>query len=99
MLPQPSLSFTIPSVYDGTKLDCRLFHPPSLGDPSQPGRPWTGDIALVAHPYAPLGGSFDDPIVDVIAGTLLQLGCLVATFNFRSVYTLYVVVPPLTCAF
>ncbi|RWA07994.1 hypothetical protein EKO27_g7109 [Xylaria grammica] len=83
MLPRPSLSFTLPSISDDTRLDCRLYHPPSLRDPSHPGEPWSGHAAVVAHPYAPLGGCFDDPIVDVAAGTLLHLGFLVATFNFR----------------
>ncbi|KAI1115657.1 Alpha/Beta hydrolase protein [Nemania sp. NC0429] len=83
MLPRPCLSFTLPSIYDDTKLDCRLYHPPCLRDPSHPGAPWSGHAAVVAHPYAPMGGCFDDPIVDLTAGTLLQLGFLVATFNFR----------------
>ncbi|KAI1152295.1 Alpha/Beta hydrolase protein [Nemania diffusa] len=83
MLPRPCLSFTLPSVYDDTKLDCRVYHPPCLRSPSRSGAPWPGHAAVVAHPYAPLGGCFDDPIVDIAAGTLLQLGFLVATFNFR----------------
>ncbi|KAI1167091.1 Alpha/Beta hydrolase protein [Nemania serpens] len=83
MLPRPCLSFTLPSIYDNTKLDCRLYHPPCLRDPSHSGAPWSGHAAVVAHPYAPLGGCFDDPIVDLAAGTLLQLGFLVTTFNFR----------------
>ncbi|KAI0108975.1 Alpha/Beta hydrolase protein [Nemania sp. FL0031] len=84
MLPRPCLSFTLPSVYDDTKLDCRVYHPLYLREPSHPDAlPWAGHAAVVAHPYAPLGGSFDDPVVDVAAGTLLQLGFLVATFNFR----------------
>ncbi|KAF4479172.1 hypothetical protein CGGC5_v011766 [Colletotrichum fructicola Nara gc5] len=37
----------------------------------------------MAHPYAPLGGCYDDPIVDIVAGTLLRHGFLVGTFNFR----------------
>lgn len=85
MLPRPCLSFTLPSIYDDTKLDCRLYHPLCLRDPSHSETPWSGHAAVVAHPYAPLGGCFDDPIVDLAAGTLLQLGFLVATFNFRSV--------------
>lgn len=98
MLPRPSLSFTLPSIYDSAKLDCRVYHPPSLCDPSHAGVPWSGHAAVVAHPYAPLGGCFDDPIVDVTAGTLLQLGFLVATFNFRSVPPVRAAMPPLTCA-
>ncbi|KAI1355523.1 Alpha/Beta hydrolase protein [Xylaria sp. FL0043] len=77
MLPRPSLSFTLPSIYDGTQLECRVYHPQSCGVP------WSGHAAVIAHPYAPLGGCFDDPIVDVAAGTILQLGFLAATFNFR----------------
>ncbi|KAI0434908.1 Alpha/Beta hydrolase protein [Xylaria sp. FL1042] len=83
MLPRPSLSFTLPSIYDGTKLDCRVYHPPSFHNSSYRGGPWVGHAAVIAHPYAPLGGCFDDPIVDVTAGTILQLEFLVATFNFR----------------
>lgn len=85
MLPPPCLSFTLPSIHDDTKLDCRVYHPPCLLNSSHYDSPWRGHAAAVAHPYAPLGGCFDDPIVDIAAGTLLQLGFLVATFNFRSV--------------
>ncbi|KAI1174445.1 Alpha/Beta hydrolase protein [Nemania sp. FL0916] len=103
MLPRPCLSFTLPSTHDGTKLDCRVYHPPCLLSPSrspptsssgtgtgtiehagrETGISWAGHAAVIAHPYAPLGGSFDDPIVDVAGATLLQLGFVVATFNFR----------------
>ncbi|KAK7987119.1 hypothetical protein PG996_006279 [Apiospora saccharicola] len=96
MFLKPTLSFTIPSVHDGHKLDCRVFHPASLLTPpsqSQPSEdnddassappPWGRHIAIVAHPYAPLGGSYDDPIVDVISGILVQAGFVVVTFNFR----------------
>ncbi|KAK7994431.1 hypothetical protein PG991_016019 [Apiospora marii] len=93
MFLKPTLSFTIPSVHDGHKLDCRVFHPPSLLAPpssqqsgdedASSAPPWGRHIAIVAHPYAPLGGSYDDPIVDVIGGILVQAGFVVATFNFR----------------
>jgi hypothetical protein len=82
MLPEPTLTFTLPSVHDGTTLDCRVFHPLSL-DVSPNSPPWQRNAAIVAHPYAPLGGSYDDPIVDLVASTLLRLGYLVCTFNFR----------------
>jgi hypothetical protein len=39
----------------------------------------------VAHPYAPLGGCYDDPIVDIVASTILKQGFIVGTFNFRHV--------------
>lgn len=87
MLPRPSLSFTIPSLHDQTKLDCRVYHPEILQVTTQQRHtpPWGRHVAIVAHPYAPLGGCYDDPIVDLVGGTLLQLGFLVATFNFRLV--------------
>ncbi|KAI0169431.1 Alpha/Beta hydrolase protein [Hypoxylon sp. FL1284] len=81
MLPRPNLSFTLPSIHDGTKLDCRVYHPPCLAG-SVPS-PWQRNAAVVAHPYAPLGGCYDDPVVAVIASTLLRVGYVVATFNFR----------------
>ncbi|KAK6949090.1 hypothetical protein Daesc_009163 [Daldinia eschscholtzii] len=85
MLPRPSLSFTLPSIHDNTKLDCRIYHPhhsnQQLLSPSDPS--WPRHAAVVAHPYAPLGGSYDDPIVHLVASTLLHLGFVVATFNFR----------------
>lgn len=82
ILPSPSLTFTIPSLQDGLPLDCRIYHPASLGDvPDQ--TVWRKHAAIFAHPYAPLGGCYDDPVVDIVAGTLLQLGFLVGTFNFR----------------
>ncbi|KAK8064529.1 hypothetical protein PG994_007167 [Apiospora phragmitis] len=95
MFVKPALSFTIPSIHDGHKLDCRIFHPPSHLTPPQSqsqsespeddtiAPPWGRHIAIVAHPYAPLGGSYDDPIVDVISSILVQAGFVVATFNFR----------------
>jgi hypothetical protein len=85
MLPEPALTLTLPSLHDDTPLDCRVYHPLSL-NPSPTSPPWRKHVAVVAHPYAPLGGCYDDPIVDVIATTLLRLGYLVGTFNFRFVF-------------
>lgn len=82
MLPEPALTFTIPSLHDNTVLDCRVYHPLSLS-PSTKAPPWRKHAAIIAHPYGPLGGSYDDPIVDAIASTLLRLGFLIGTFNFR----------------
>lgn len=82
MLPEPTIAFTIPSYQDATVLSCRLYHPLSLtGSPAAP--EWKRHAAVFAHPYAPLGGSADDHVVDVVAGTLLRKGYLVGTFNFR----------------
>lgn len=81
-LPEPALKLTIPSIHDNLTLDCRVYHPASLTS-SGKATQWHKDAAIVAHPYAPMGGSYKDPIVDVIASTLLRLGYLVCTFNFR----------------
>ena len=78
-LPEPALTFTIPSVHDGTVLDCRIYHPLSLSSSTWHPR----HAAIVAHPYAPLGGCYDDPIVGEVAGQLLRKDFIVATFNFR----------------
>ncbi|KAL0929650.1 putative acid phosphatase [Colletotrichum truncatum] len=83
MLPEPTLSFTLPSLHDDTVLDCRVYHCQALNPAASNPPPWKRHAAIVAHPYAPLGGCYDDPIVDIIAGSLLRLGFLVGTFNFR----------------
>jgi len=82
MLPEPTLSFTLPSIHDKTTLECRIYHPLSL-TPSPRAPTWRRHAVLFAHPYAPLGGCYDDPVVGVVAGVLLKAGFLVATFNFR----------------
>ncbi len=84
MLPHPILSLTIPSIHDDTVLDCRLYNPPSiLADLNSQTGQWRKKAAIVAHPYAPLGGCYDDPVVDIVACGLLQQGFFVGTFNFR----------------
>lgn len=83
MLPEPALSLTIPSLHDGTPLNCRVYHPASLAAANPRAPRWRRHAAVFAHPYAPLGGSYDDGVVDVVAGTLLRKGFLVGTFNFR----------------
>ncbi|OWP04068.1 prolyl oligopeptidase [Marssonina coronariae] len=84
MLPSPALSFTIPSIQDDVILDCRVYHPVSLAPTSMShvGK-WNKKAAIVAHPYAPLGGSMDDPVVEIIANVLLKQNFVVGTFNFR----------------
>lgn len=83
MLPQPSLSITIPSIHDDvTTLECRVYHPQSLAaGPHSP--PWRRHAAVIAHPYASLGGCYDDAVVVTLASTLLRRGYVVGTFNFR----------------
>jgi hypothetical protein len=86
MLPPPTISFTIPSIEDDLPLQCRIYHPTSLCPNTAaqiPHEGWTKRAAIVAHPYAPLGGCYDDPVVDVVASALLKEGYVVGTFNFR----------------
>ncbi|KAL4804297.1 Alpha/Beta hydrolase protein [Aspergillus unguis] len=80
-LPPPSHTFTIPSLYDGIALDCRIYLPDELLDKQT--TPWSVRGAIVAHPYASLGGCYDDPVVSFIGGELLDNGYVVGTFNFR----------------
>jgi hypothetical protein len=84
MLPPPAMSFTIPSIHDDLVLQCRVYHPACFA-PSKVSElsEWRKRAAIVAHPYAPLGGCYDDPIVDVVASTILRQGFIVGTFNFR----------------
>ena len=72
--------FRIPSLYDGVLLECRIQHPPGLQEMKE--KPFRSG-AIIAHPYAPLGGCFDDPVVCSIAEVLLSQGFMVGTFNFR----------------
>ncbi|KAJ5373979.1 hypothetical protein N7517_005985 [Penicillium concentricum] len=81
-LPSPSFSFFLPSVYDGNKLECRIYLPPVLKN-IESTTSWPNRGAIIAHPYASLGGCYDDPVISFIGGELLQAGCIVGTFNFR----------------
>lgn len=83
MLPEPALAFTIPSIHDdAAALECRIYHPQSLS-PNPRAPPWRKHAAVVAHPYAPLGGCYDDAVVETLAAVLLRQGFVVGTFNFR----------------
>ena len=83
VLPDPTLSFTIPSIHDDITLDCRLYipHVTTNNDARR--------AAIIAHPYAPLGGCFDDAIVESVSAEFLKSGWIVGTFNFRFVHSLY----------
>lgn len=80
-LPKPSSAFTIPSIHDDLELDCRVYYP-RYCDNHFFGR----TFAILAHPYATLGGCYDDPVVGLAGSTLLQNGVTVGTFNFRYAY-------------
>ncbi|XMA11872.1 hypothetical protein WAI453_004663 [Rhynchosporium graminicola] len=84
MIPPPTLTFTIPSIQEDVSLDCRVYHPASLAPTSISHLAgWNKKAAIVAHPYAPLGGSMDDPVVRCIVNLLLKQNFVVGTFNFR----------------
>ena len=86
MLPPPTISFTIPSIHDDLPLQCRVYHPTCLAPTTLSHlTEWHKKAAIVAHPYAPLGGCYDDPVVDIVASTILKQGFVVGTFNFRCV--------------
>jgi alpha/beta superfamily hydrolase len=78
---EPKLSFTIPSIHDETTLDCRLHYSVCYESASNK---YQARGAIIAHPYAPLGGCYDDPVVSqVVAEILKQSYGFVCTFNFR----------------
>jgi hypothetical protein len=85
--PEALYSFTIPSVHDDTALSCRVHHPDTLTE-AQWSPPGSGRSARVrgivmAHPYAPMGGSYDDRVVSIVVDEFLKAGWIVGTFNFR----------------
>ena len=75
----PDYAFTIPSIHDDVSLDCRLYHPRKREDSSATFK----HAAIVAHPYAPTGGSADDPVVGAVVRVLLDTGYIACTFSFR----------------
>ncbi|KAK8252844.1 hypothetical protein HDK77DRAFT_163704 [Phyllosticta capitalensis] len=80
-------SFRIPSLHDSTPLDCRIHHPESLVNVDcDSTAKWTRKAAVLAHPYAVLGGGFDDPILENVGAELLAQGYVVGTFNFRGAH-------------
>ncbi|KIW42289.1 uncharacterized protein PV06_05852 [Exophiala oligosperma] len=79
-LPKPSCSFVIPSVHDGLELDCRIYYPRRS---EQNHELFGRTFAIFAHPYAPLGGCYDDPVVGLVGGILLRHSIVLVTFNFR----------------
>ncbi|OAP55116.1 hypothetical protein AYL99_10816 [Fonsecaea erecta] len=82
-LPRPPhCSFTIPSIHDDVELDCRIYYP-RRPERSSGSRVFGRGFAVFAHPYAPLGGCYDDPVVALAGGVLLQGGYFLTTFNFR----------------
>lgn len=86
-LSSPTFEFFVPSVYDGTQLDCRIYLPREF-QRLESASSWQKRGAIVAHPYASLGGCYDDPVVGFVGGELLKSGYVVLTFNFRLISTI-----------
>src|SRR6185295_4567514 len=84
---EPLYCFTIPSIHDDAALDCRIYHPSILSRPQlrEDGNKlqWRRRGIVMAHPYAPMGGSYDDRVVGIVVEEFLKLGFIVGTFNFR----------------
>lgn len=85
MLPTPSANFTLPSLYDDLELDCRLYFPRIRSETHKEAR--LKGCAIFAHPYAPLGGNYDDPVAHSVGSVLVRSGFVLATFNFRGAET------------
>lgn len=86
-MKESAYSFTVPSLHDDIQLDCRIYHPTVITASVRSRDNLKG--AVIAHPYAPLGGCFDDTVVLQLAELLLNLNFVVVTFNFR--YAAYLV--------
>lgn len=85
--PEPQYNFTLPSTYDDTTLNCRIYYPDLLdkAKASEHGvdAQWRKRGIIIAHPYAPMGGSYDDRVVGIVLDEFLTAGWVVGTFNFR----------------
>lgn len=78
--PIPTFSFTIPSIIHHSTLECRIYTPTFE---IAIGVGWGTKAAILAHPYAPLGGCYDDPVILCLVEEMLKREVVVGTFNFR----------------
>lgn len=86
---EPHYNFTIPSIHDDTTLDCRIYHPDifsGVAKGNTEGPRWRKRGIVMAHPYAPMGGSYDDRVVGIVVNEMLKAGYMVGTFNFRGAH-------------
>lgn len=85
MATKPAYTFELPSLDDATVLNVRIYHPARLSNILWPsGESLVGlQGVVIAHPYAPLGGSYDDHVVLAVVQAMLEHGFVVLTFNFR----------------
>jgi hypothetical protein len=100
--PEPRFTFTVPSIHDDLPLNGRIYHPECIFRPQskdsgngkdnseasreeERGR-WQKKGIVMAHPYAPMGGSYDDRVVGIVTEEFLKKGWVVGTFNFRYIH-------------
>ena len=83
MPPEPTFSFTIPSLNDDALLECRVYTPPTSRIFKTSSDHRVGAGAVIAHPYASFGGCYDDHVVLDLVEEVLLRGIIVGTFNFR----------------
>ncbi|PVH92095.1 hypothetical protein DM02DRAFT_620147 [Periconia macrospinosa] len=92
--PEPRFTCTIPSIYDDIPLNIRVYHPDGLSRPGSKDSKheeesqlkWQRKGVVMAHPYAPMGGSYDDHVVAIVIDEFLRKGWVVGTFNFRGAH-------------
>ena len=78
-----TFDFNIPSIQDSIDLEGRLHVPTKIFQNETNFRSWCPKGAIIAHPYAPMGGCQDDPIVLCMVESLVSQNFVVGTFNFR----------------
>lgn len=69
----------VPTSTDGKVISARAYSAESSSSASG----WSGALAVVAHPYGPLGGSQDDHVVTATATTMQRENIPAYTFDFR----------------
>lgn len=81
MSPILTLIIPVPSYHNHT-IEARVYHPPEFPQHYGISQNTPRKAAVVAHPYASLGGTWDDPVVLSLVALLTRKGWVVATFNF-----------------
>ena len=99
-LRRPEFSFQIKSLHDSIDLDCAIYDNQYSREKNchTQNRDITrnrGNIrgAIIAHPYAPLGGSSHDHVVRIVRESFLQNGYVVGAFDFRFIPKFFFVSP------
>ncbi|KAK6538616.1 hypothetical protein TWF694_010194 [Orbilia ellipsospora] len=78
----PVLTLIVPTTSHDLNVEARVYHPSEFPSNYGVDRTHPRKAAVVAHPYASLGGSWDDPVVLSLVSLLIRKGWVVATFNF-----------------